>query len=115
MFFSDRKAGITFYVVIIGQTVGYNHESRDRDLPFTAKDEPATLPRVAEVIIITEITPWCTIVKNPGGVTMNDICTSIWKEWVSIPIRGVLELLLIPWSISLTVGIDYCLDIRRTW
>lgn len=67
--------------IATGTTVGYNHESRDRDLPFTAKDEPATLPRVGEIIVITELTPWCTIIKNPQGVTMNDICTSIWKEY----------------------------------
>lgn len=67
----------------IGQTVGYNSASRDRDLPFTAKDEPATLPRVAELIIITDLSPWCTIVQNPSGVTMNDICTTVWKECVS--------------------------------
>lgn len=64
----------------IGQTVGFNADARDRDLPFTAKDEPATLPRVDEIIIITELSPWCTIVKNPQGVTMNDICSTIWKE-----------------------------------
>ena len=66
-----------------GQTTGFNAEARDRDLPFSSKDEPATLPRVSELIIITEYTPWCTIVKNPAGVTMNDICTTIWKEYVS--------------------------------
>ncbi|KAJ3487089.1 hypothetical protein NLI96_g3780 [Meripilus lineatus] len=64
-----------------GQTVGFNHEARDRDLPFNAKDEPATLPRVAELIIITDLSPWCTIVRNANGVTMNDICTTVWKEY----------------------------------
>ncbi|KIP07477.1 hypothetical protein PHLGIDRAFT_19157 [Phlebiopsis gigantea 11061_1 CR5-6] len=64
-----------------GQTTGFNAGARDRDLPFTSKDEPATLPRVSEIIIISEYTPWCTIVKNPAGVTMNDICTTIWKEY----------------------------------
>jgi hypothetical protein len=51
-------------------------------LQFTAKDEPATLPRVSQLIIITEISPWCTIVKNERGVTMNDVCTAVWKECV---------------------------------
>lgn len=63
-----------------GQTSGFNAEARDRDLPFTAKDEPATLPRVGEIVIITELSPWCTIVKNPQGVTLNDVCTAVWKE-----------------------------------
>jgi len=66
--------------LLTGQTGGFNPNARDNDLPFMAKDEPATLPRVSELIIITEISPWCTIVKNERGVTMNDICTSVWKE-----------------------------------
>ncbi|KAH9930830.1 uncharacterized protein B0H18DRAFT_116202 [Fomitopsis serialis] len=64
-----------------GQTGGFNFESRDRDLPFTAKDEPATLPRIDTLIIITEISPWCTVVKNPAGVTLNDVCTTLWREY----------------------------------
>lgn len=66
-----------------GSTSGFNPEARDRDLPFSAKDEPATLPRVQELIIICDITPWCTIVKNERGVTLQDVCTTIWKECVS--------------------------------
>ena len=65
---------------LAGQTGGYNHEARDRDIPFTAKEEPATMPRVEEIIIITEFSPWCTIVKNPAGVTLGDICTTLFKE-----------------------------------
>ena len=64
----------------LGQTAGFNAEARDRELPFTAKDEPATLPRVAELILITELSPWCTIVRNASGVTMNDVCSTVWKE-----------------------------------
>ncbi|KAF4578350.1 hypothetical protein EYR40_001492 [Pleurotus pulmonarius] len=64
-----------------GQTGGFNPSARDRDLSFTQKDEPATLPRVTELVIITEISPWCTIVKNERGVTMGDICTAVWKEY----------------------------------
>ncbi|TFK67134.1 hypothetical protein BDN72DRAFT_888970 [Pluteus cervinus] len=67
--------------LVTGQTGGFNAESRDRDLPFTAKDEPATLPRVQELIIITELTPWCTIVKNENGVTISDVCTKVWKDY----------------------------------
>ncbi|EKM56087.1 uncharacterized protein PHACADRAFT_257154 [Phanerochaete carnosa HHB-10118-sp] len=64
-----------------GQTSGFNADARDRDLPFSAKEEPATLPRVSEIIIITEYTPWCTVVKNPNGVAMGDICSAIWKDY----------------------------------
>ncbi|KAF5367654.1 hypothetical protein D9757_010989 [Collybiopsis confluens] len=64
-----------------GQTGGFNPDARDRDLAFTSKDEPATLPRVSQLIIITEISPWCTIVKNERGVTMGDVCTQIWKDY----------------------------------
>lgn len=64
----------------LGSTGGFNAEARDRDIPFTAKDEPATLPRVTELIIITELSPWCTIIRNERGVTMSDVCSTIWKE-----------------------------------
>ncbi|PCH38568.1 hypothetical protein WOLCODRAFT_136339 [Wolfiporia cocos MD-104 SS10] len=64
-----------------GQTGGYNGGSRDHDLPFNAKDEPATCPRIDTMIIITEISPWCTIVKNPAGVTLNDVCMTLWREY----------------------------------
>ncbi|KAH9890514.1 hypothetical protein C8Q73DRAFT_704565 [Cubamyces lactineus] len=64
-----------------GQSSGYNPESRDRDVPFTQKDEPATLPRVEELIIITECSPWCTIIKNPQGVTLGDVVTMLFKDY----------------------------------
>ncbi|KAJ7596028.1 hypothetical protein C8J56DRAFT_923867 [Mycena floridula] len=51
------------------------------DIPFTAKDEPATLPRVDTLIIITESSPWCTIVKNERGVTLGDVVTGIFKDY----------------------------------
>jgi hypothetical protein len=65
-----------------GQTGGFSPNARDQDLPFSTKDEPATLPRVKEFVIITDLSPWCTIVKNERGVTMGDICQTIWKELV---------------------------------
>lgn len=71
-----------FFSVLPGSTGGFNNEARDRDIPFTAKDEPATLPRVTDLIIITELSPWCTIVHNDRGVTMGDVCGTIWKESV---------------------------------
>jgi len=64
-----------------GQTGGFNPGAREEDLPFTQKDEPATLPRVQELILITENSPWCTIIKNERGVTLGDICTTVWKEY----------------------------------
>jgi len=67
--------------LVTGSTGGFNTEARDRDIPFTAKDEPATLPRVTDLIIITELSPWCTIVHNDRGVTMGDVCGTIWKEY----------------------------------
>jgi hypothetical protein len=67
-------------MVNAGQTGGFNHASRDRDLQFTAKDEPATLPRVQQLIIISDQSPWCTIVTNERGVTMSDVCSVVWKE-----------------------------------
>ncbi|KAF8126572.1 hypothetical protein JVT61DRAFT_2749 [Boletus reticuloceps] len=67
--------------LVTGSTGGFNNEARDRDIPFTAKDEPATLPRVTDLIIITELSPWCTIVHNDRGVTTGDVCGTIWKEY----------------------------------
>jgi hypothetical protein len=64
----------------LGQTGGYNADNRDRDLPFSQKDEPATLPRVQQMYIISDLSPWCTTVKNDKGVTLGDICQQIWKE-----------------------------------
>ncbi|THH30813.1 hypothetical protein EUX98_g3377 [Antrodiella citrinella] len=63
-----------------GNAVGTNHDSRDRDLIFEAKDEPATLPRVKELMIITEVTPWCTVIKNENGVTLDDICSGLHRD-----------------------------------
>ncbi|RDB19351.1 hypothetical protein Hypma_013674 [Hypsizygus marmoreus] len=64
-----------------GNASGFNSDSRDRELPFAAKDEPATLPRVSQLYIITPQSPWCTVVKNEKGVTMNDICQAVWKDY----------------------------------
>ncbi|TDL15867.1 hypothetical protein BD410DRAFT_755951 [Rickenella mellea] len=64
-----------------GQTGGFNADAVDRDLPFEAKDETATLPRVSELYIITRHSPWCTIVKNSRGVSLADICAALWKEY----------------------------------
>jgi hypothetical protein len=65
--------------VHVGSTTGLSEES-DHDLPFTPKDEPATLPRVQELIVITEHSPWCTFVKNETGVTLGDITNQMTKE-----------------------------------
>ncbi|KAK7438388.1 hypothetical protein VKT23_018002 [Stygiomarasmius scandens] len=67
--------------IVTGHTGGFNPDARDRDLPFTAKDEPATIPRVNQLMIITSISPWCTIIKNEEGVNLGDICTQIWKDY----------------------------------
>ncbi|KAK7037564.1 hypothetical protein VNI00_011056 [Paramarasmius palmivorus] len=65
-----------------GQTGGFNPAAPgERELAFTQKDEFATIPRVSQLILITELTPWCTIVKNEGGVTLGDICQTVWKEY----------------------------------
>ncbi|PPQ82384.1 hypothetical protein CVT25_008345 [Psilocybe cyanescens] len=45
------------------------------------KDEPATLPRVSQLIIISKHSPWCTIVKKDSGVTIGDLCSALFKEY----------------------------------
>jgi len=69
-----------------GQTGGYSEADRDKDLAFTHKDEPATLPRVQELFIITRISPWVTTVRNERGVTIGDVCSSMWQQYSENPI-----------------------------
>jgi len=66
--------------IMSGQTGGTN-SNRD-DLQFFAKDEPAVLPRMTEIILMTKATPWVTTIQNEKGVTLADLCSQLWKEWV---------------------------------
>jgi len=50
-------------------------------VPFERKDEPATIPRVNQIYIITKFSPWCTTIANEKGVTMADVCTTVWKDY----------------------------------
>ncbi|KAH9483650.1 hypothetical protein JR316_0003120 [Psilocybe cubensis] len=45
------------------------------------RDEPATLPRVSQLIVISRHSPWCTIVKKETGVTIGDLCSALFKEY----------------------------------
>ena len=69
------------FSLLTGQSAGFNADARDRDLQFTQKSEPATLPRVGQIIIITQHSPWCTIVKNDKGVTNEDVINALWKDY----------------------------------
>lgn len=69
-----------------GQTGGYNPDDRSRDLPFTQKDQPATLPRLTEIMIISKLSPWITVIRSEKGVTMADVCTQLWKNYTDHPI-----------------------------
>ncbi|KAF8682199.1 hypothetical protein RHS04_02905 [Rhizoctonia solani] len=65
-----------------GQTGGFNESKRDEDLEFTQKHEPATIPRVSQLIIITKHSPWVTMVNNEqSGVTLGDICAALWTQY----------------------------------
>ncbi|KAF9268290.1 hypothetical protein L218DRAFT_977577 [Marasmius fiardii PR-910] len=65
-----------------GRTSGINPAApQDREIGFTTKDEFATVPRVTRLILITRLSPWCTIVDNDSGVTLKDICEAIWKDY----------------------------------
>ncbi|KAJ3505014.1 hypothetical protein NLJ89_g7637 [Agrocybe chaxingu] len=48
---------------------------------LAGKDEPATLPRVTQLIVISRLSPWCTIIKKDTGVTIGDVCSAIYKEY----------------------------------
>ncbi|KAK2460691.1 hypothetical protein APHAL10511_007161 [Amanita phalloides] len=62
--------------LVTGQTGG-----DQPNVPFEKKEEPATIPRVGQIYIITKFSPWCTIVTNERGVTMADVCTTVWKDY----------------------------------
>jgi len=77
----SMKAFHLVFNLASGVTGGFNPDSTGNDLPFTKKDEMATCPRVSELIIITNLSPWCTIVKNPKGVSLGDVCGQLWKDY----------------------------------
>ncbi|KAM6500984.1 hypothetical protein JOM56_003998 [Amanita muscaria] len=62
--------------LVTGQTGG-----DQPNVPFERKDEPATIPRVTQIYIITQLSPWCTTITNERGVTMADVCTTVWKDY----------------------------------
>jgi len=62
--------------LVTGQTGG-----DQPNVPFERKDEPATIPRVNQIYIITKFSPWCTTIVNERGVTMADVCTTVWKDY----------------------------------
>jgi len=53
------------------------------------KDEPATLPRVSQLIVISRHSPWCTIIKKDTGVTIGDVCSAIYKDYTEHDITEV--------------------------
>ena len=76
-----------------GQPGGYNPNDAEHNLPLTQANEPATLPRVQELVIITDHSPWCTIVKNPEGVTLGDVFGTLWRECVHNPCSDMITVL----------------------
>ncbi|KAI0314384.1 hypothetical protein OF83DRAFT_1063934, partial [Amylostereum chailletii] len=74
--------------IATGAAGGYNESSADRELEFSAaqREEPATLPRVTHMYIITADSPWCTTVINPNGVTLGDVCNTLWHDYADNPI-----------------------------
>ncbi|KAF8265327.1 hypothetical protein EI94DRAFT_1804565 [Lactarius quietus] len=56
---------ILIFNLLTGYTGGFNEQQTDRDHPFEAVNQPATLPRVSVLHIVTERSPWCTtLVEN---------------------------------------------------
>jgi len=67
-----------------GDVGGFDPANRDRAIPFTQRHQPATLPRVTQLILITKWSPWCTIVKAAAdgvGVTLEDVCTALRDDY----------------------------------
>lgn len=65
--------------VVIGFTT--SARAPNTDSPFVGKDEPATLPRVSQLIVISRLSPWCTIIRKDTGITIGDLCSAIYKEY----------------------------------
>jgi len=77
-----REAAFSIvFDIASGSVTGFNDQSAERDYPFTQGTEPATLPRLQEVHIISPESPWCTTVRNDNGVTLQDIFTQLWKDY----------------------------------
>ncbi|KAG8853368.1 hypothetical protein FRB96_008158 [Tulasnella sp. 330] len=64
-----------------GHAGGYNPANKDQDLELVHGNEPATIPRVQELHIISRLTPWHTHVRNPTGVTLGDVCAALGKQY----------------------------------
>ncbi|KAI0034996.1 hypothetical protein K488DRAFT_44311 [Vararia minispora EC-137] len=82
------REGTSFSVVFdiaTGSATGFNDQSPG-DFPFTQGAEPATLPRMKELYIISPESPWCTTVRNDGGVTLQDVFSAVWKDYTEHPI-----------------------------
>jgi len=73
---------ILIFNLLTGYTGGFNEQQTDRDHPFEQANQPATLPRVSVMHIVTERSPWCTTIRNESGVTLGDICGQMHKDYV---------------------------------
>jgi len=76
----------TKFDIMVGKIAVFNVHNADEELPFERKDELATRPPVAELVLVTPRTPWTTIIKNKIGVTLLDIFAELWKDYSRIEI-----------------------------
>lgn len=67
--------------LLLNISTGQSQDETGND--FREKEEPAVLPRVDQLYIISEFSPWCTTVKNEKGVTLTDVCSAVWQEYAS--------------------------------
>jgi len=61
----------------------------DGDGSIMGKDEPATLPRVSRLVVISRLSPWCTIITRESGVTIADVCSTIFKDYTEHDITEI--------------------------
>ncbi|KAF8188337.1 hypothetical protein BJ912DRAFT_968507 [Pholiota molesta] len=76
------KGEVPDYQLQFHLVTGFSTNSRNPDNGVHGKDEPATLPRVSQLIVISRVSPWCTIIKKDTGVTIGDLCSAIYKDYV---------------------------------
>ncbi|KIJ31806.1 hypothetical protein M422DRAFT_36080 [Sphaerobolus stellatus SS14] len=48
-------------------------------LPFPQRRQFATIPRVEELVIVSRSTPWVTIIKNAGGVLVENVIAELYQ------------------------------------
>jgi len=75
--------------LVTGFATSIQRPAADADGSIMGKDEPATLPRVSRLVVISRLSPWCTIITRESGVTIADVCSTIFKDYTEHDITEI--------------------------